>query len=270
MLRILKKLNSPRAVVVALALIVALDGLLLYRNHQESAKPATSSVKFDATRNLEAFDAAAPPSCYVSGVDFLGYSDALDGSSHKGTKLGGLSGLAHDANRDLYYSVSDSQVGSAPARFYTLKASLEEGRLARPRISGVTALRDPQGEPFTGTNFDGEGIAVTREGELLVASEVEPSIRRFSTDGRFLEKLTVPQKFMVAPEGYAKANASFESLALSPNGSSLFTANERPLSGTDGKGNGQDSSEEHRWVRLLRYESRGGPGSSHTRSFSTP
>jgi phytase-like protein len=244
---VLEKLNTPRAMNVVLAFVVFVYGFLLYHYWQELAKPpAGPPTKPPA--------AAATPRCRASEVVFLGYSDALDGYYYKGLPVGGLSGLTYDASRDLYYAVVDSQVGITPARFYAPKAPLEGGRLADPLISDVTVLRDPRGKPFTGANFDGEGLAVTREDELLIVSEVEPSILRFSLEGRFLGQLRVPQKFLVTPKGYAKTNASFESLELSPNERRLFTANERPLLVTEGKGADRDSSEEPQWVRLLTYQ----------------
>ena len=208
MLRVLKKLNTPRTVVIVLAFVVAFNGFLLYHYRQDLAKPPAAALPTEPPA------AAAPPRCLASEAVFLGYSDALDGYYYEGLPVGGLSGLTYDASRDLYYAVADSQVGSTPARFYAPKAPLAGGRLADPLVSDVTVLRDPQGKPFTGANLDGEGIAVTREGELLIASEVEPSILRFSREGRFLGQLEVPQKFLVAPKGYAKTNASFESLEL--------------------------------------------------------
>ncbi len=240
----LEKLNTPRAAVAVLAFVVFLNGFLLYHYRQDLAKPPAAPPIKPPAAAAAAAAAAAPPGCRASEAVFLGYSDALDGYYYEGLPVGGLSGLTYDASRDLYYAVADSQVGSDPARFYAPKAPLEGGRLADPLISDVTVLRDPQGKPFTGANLDGEGIAVTREGELLIASEVEPSILRFSLEGRFLGQLEVPQKFLVAPEGYAKANASFESLELSPSERRLFTANEQPLL----------VDEEHRWVRLLTYQ----------------
>ena len=152
------------------------------------------------------------------------------------------------------YSLPDSGVkntSDTSARFYTLSLPLQQGRLTDPLISDATVLHDSRGEPFTGANFDGEGIALTSEGDLMIVSETEPSIRRFSPDGRLLRELSVPQKFLVAPKGYAQLNGSLESAELSPDGRSLFTANEEPLA-TDGH-----SPDEHQLVRLLRYEDRG-------------
>ncbi len=190
----------------------------------------------------------------LDSVDFVGYSDELDKRVYEGTQLGGLSGLAYDSRRNVYYAVVDREAWDAPARFYTLRLPFDDGRLGAPQILGVTVLHDPSGQPYTGENFDGEGIAITSGGELLVASETEPSIRRFSLDGRFLDRLPVPQKFRVAPQGQTRSNGSFESLSTSPDGRSLFTAPQHPLL-VDGR-----SLEEAQRIRLVRYEKRGAAG----------
>jgi len=70
----------------------------------------------------------------------------------------------------------------------------------------------------------------------------------------FLEELPVPQRFRVAPAGQARRTQTFESLALAPNGRSLFTAVEGPLAP-----DGQTAEGENR-IRVLRYEGRGKGG----------
>jgi hypothetical protein len=192
-------------------------------------------------------------------VKFLGYSDVLDKEDYEGTALGGLSGLTYDPDRDLYYAVADKGVGSTPARFYEIRLPVDlVGFSEDPTISDVTALVDSSGHQLTGEGFDAEGIAVTTDGQqqLLVASETRPSILRFSREGDFLAELPVPQRFLAEPEGEAQANATFESLSLSPDGERLFTANELPLAS-----DGQDADKSNR-LRLLEYENRESSSSS--------
>ncbi len=201
------------------------------------------------------------PNC-ATGVDFLGFSDALNKRSFEGTEVGGLSALAYDKRRDVYYSLVDNgPEDSSPARFYTLRAPVDRSGLEEPEILDVTLLRDASGEPFTAENFDGEGITLARKGELLVSSETEPSIYRFSRNGQLLDELTVPDKFLVAPDGEAQPNRAFESLDLSPNGQSLFTAVEGPLA-SDGQ-----TEEGRNRIRILRYEDRGPNGFEPAEEF---
>lgn len=205
------------------------------------------------------------PEC-APGVEFLGFSDALDKRSFEGTAVGGLSALTY-AGRDTYHSLVDNgpEAGS-PARFYTLEALMERNGLGRTQIQDVTYLRDASGEPFTASNLDGEGLAREKNGDLLVASETEPSIRRFSEEGELLSELPVPEKFLVAPEGGGRpnqtfGNQTFESLSLSPNGRSLFAANEGYLAPDGETTNGSDR------LRLLRYEDRGSGGFEPAEEF---
>jgi hypothetical protein len=186
------------------------------------------------------------------GVDLLGFSDALNKRTFEGTNVGGLSGLTYDATRDVYYGLVDNE-GTTPARFYTLSLSTDDSGLGKPRILDVTTLRNAGGQPFTGANFDGEGITLTPNGELLISSETEPSIRRFALDGTYLGELPVPERFLVQGGG-GRTNQTFESLSLSPNGQSLFTANEGYLTADGETADGSDR------IRILRYENRGSNG----------
>ncbi len=186
------------------------------------------------------------PEC-ATGVDFLGFSDALNKQTFEGTNVGGLSALTYDRRNDVYYSLVDNE-RETPARFYTLDIPLDRFGLGDPSVLDVTFLRDSSGQQFTGANFDGEGLALTRKGELLASSETEPSIRRFSLGGDLIEELTVPRKFLVAPAGEAQPNKTFESLSLSPNGRNLYTAVEEPLAS-----DGQTEDGRNR-IRILSYE----------------
>lgn len=193
---------------------------------------------------------AAPPQTGSrecgEGVDLFGFSDALNKRNFDGTNVGGISGITYDAGRDVYYGLVDNQ-GTSPARFYTLSLPTEGKKLGKPRILDVTILKDADGQPFTGANFDGEGIALTSDDELLISSETEPSIRRFALDGTFLGELAVPDRFLVQG-GQAQPNQTFESLSVSPDGQSLFTANEGYLSADGETAEGRDR------LRILRYE----------------
>jgi hypothetical protein len=193
---------------------------------------------------------AAPPQggeqeC-AAGVDLLGFSDALDKTTFRGTSVGGLSGITYDAQRDVYYALVDNQ-GTTASRFYTLRLKTDGKKVRKPKVLDVTILKNEDGTPFTGANFDGEGIALTPDGELLVSSETEPSIRRFALDGTYLGDLAVPDRFLVQG-GAGQPNQTFEGLSLSPDGGSLFTINEGYLSRDGETADGGDR------LRILRYE----------------
>ena len=200
----------------------------------------------------DAQSGAFVPDC-AAGVDFPGFSDALNKDIFEGTSVGGLSGLTYDQRRGAYYSIVDNQ-GTTDARFYTLDVPVDRSGLGTPEVIDVTVLRKASGDPFTGADFDGEGIALTRNGDLFISSETEPSIRRFSLEGELLEELPTPQRFLLA--GGDRTNQTFEALSSSPNNRSLFTANEVYLV--------PDGSDR---IRILRYEDRGPGGFEPAEEF---
>jgi hypothetical protein len=191
---------------------------------------------------------AAPAHAKHSTVDrscsadasLLGFSDALDKTTFAGTPVAGLSALAL-TGRDRGLALVDN-IGTTPTRVYSV-------RLDKPAITGVTLLARADGTPYTGSDFDGEGLIAEPGGKtILASSEREPSIRRFRlSDGREIASLPVPSRFQVAPAGEAATNQTFEALAATPDHRVIYAGMEGPLAG-DGAGT----------HRILRYEGRAG------------
>jgi len=174
---------------------------------------------------------------------FLGFTDSLDKTTYAGQPVAGLSAL--DVTGPGRAMALVDNVGTTPARVFDLKV----GSKPTVSVNGMTILRRPDGTPFTGADFDGEGLVVEHGGKTILAtSEREPSIRRFRlSDGKEIASLPVPPRFQVAPAGQAANNATFESLAASQDGRSLFAGMEGPLApdGTDANGSTRN--------RILRY-----------------
>ncbi|MEV6785910.1 esterase-like activity of phytase family protein [Streptomyces sp. NPDC051098] len=144
------------------------------------------------------------------GID--SYSDALDKTRFQDTFVGNFSALAVDR---------DGQIAALSDR-----SELFRLRGAGLRPSGVVHLADESGAPL-----DSEGLVVERDGSRLVASETEPSVRRYSRDGKILGRLPVPDALQVAPAGRATRNATFEGLSLDSGGRRLVAAMEGAISG---------------------------------------
>jgi hypothetical protein len=181
------------------------------------------------------------------------------GATVGGFRVGGLSAIARAAD-GTYLAVVDNE-GEAPARVFRLAFAVNENGVAP--LPGKTPLQVPlaaiplvrfDGEKFNGKNFDGEGLALEPSGEMLIASETEPSIREVSLDGRTLRSLPVPDLFLGGTPGRGiRSNLGFESLTLAPGGDVLWTANERAL-----QQDAPDDPARPSPVRLLRYERRNG------------
>lgn len=211
-------------------------------------KPLAAAVVLTALTTT--LTASATPGKHPLGgscspdAQFLGFSDALDKTTFDGQPVSGLSALnvtgAHSATALV------DNVGTTPARVFQLRTNSKPTAVS---VDGMTILRRPDGTPYTGADFDGEGLVVERgDRTILATSEREPSIRRFRlSDGKETAPLPVPSRFQVAPAGEATSNATFESLAVSRDGLSLFAGMEGPLAsdGTDADGRTRN--------RILRY-----------------
>ncbi|MFJ1974796.1 esterase-like activity of phytase family protein [Streptomyces sp. NPDC087903] len=145
-------------------------------------------------------------------VSLQGFSDALDKTTYRGTFVGNLSALAPNPDGSLAALSDRSSLFGLDAR--TLAPT------------SVVPLADENG-----TALDSEGLVVDRDGTRLVTSETEPSVRRYSRDGRILDRLPVPDALRVAPAGRAVSNGTFEGLTLLPGGRTLLASTEYALSG---------------------------------------
>ena len=166
-------------------------------------------------------------------LEFLGQQIFPTSTQFAGTTFGGLSSIAYDESRGVFYVLSDDQVN---ARFYTLRIGVAGGAPA-VEIVGVTTLRDAAGQPFAPLSLDPEGLALTKDDTLVITSEgfaarlIDPWVREFGLDGRQLGALPLPSAFLPNAAGTrgVRQNLGFESAATPPNGRFLFTATENAL-----------------------------------------
>ncbi|RZT78927.1 hypothetical protein EV382_2123 [Micromonospora violae] len=194
-------------------------------------------------------------------ASLLGFSDALDKTTFAGTPVSGLSALAFTRPGRALALVDN--IGTTPARVYELGLKTDR-RGVDVGVRDVTVLTRPDGTPYTGADFDGEGLVAERGGAtVLASSEREPSIRRFRlSDGREIASLPVPDRFRVAPAGEAAVNQTFEALATTPDHRVLYAGMEAPLAvdGRDAAGGGRQ--------RILRYEGREGGAYTPTAQYA--
>ena len=181
-----------------------------------------------------AFVAIAPAEAAPSTqLEFLGQQIFPTSTQFEGTTFGGLSSIAYDERRGVFYVLSDDQIN---VRFYTLRIGVAGGAPA-VQIVGVTTLRDAAGQPFAPLSLDPEGLALTKDDTLVITSEgfaarlIDPWVREFGLDGRQLGALPVPSAFLPNAAGTrgVRQNLGFESAATPPNGRFLFTATENAL-----------------------------------------
>ena len=199
----------------------------------------------------------------VTQIDFIGRAIFPTGSPFGGTEIGGLSGITYDADKQVYYAISDDRSSKAPARFYSLKIDLQSGKLEKEQVAftGVTTLLDENGNSFPELSLDPEGIAFTGN-SVFVSSEgdvdrqISPFIKEFSLDGKLLKTLVIPDLFLPDDKGSKgiRNNLAFESLTLTPDRKYLFTATENALV-QDGAAPSVQSGTP---CRILRYDAASG------------
>jgi hypothetical protein len=171
-------------------------------------------------------------------LEFLGQAIVATGTTFAGTSVGGLSSIAYDADRGVFYALSDDQGQLQPARFYTLRVDVSDGELedGDVQITGVTTLRAPDGQPYPVGSLDPEGLTFAKNGELIVTSEgiaasgIAPWVRRYALDGSYLGDLPVPAAFLpTSPAHGVRQNLGFEAAAVAGNGRRLLVGTEGAL-----------------------------------------
>lgn len=192
-------------------------------------------------------------------LEFLGQAAIASSVVFAQTPVGGLSGITYDAKRRVYYAISDDRSLKAPARFYTLKIGLTQGRLHSKgvQVVGMTPLLDTNQKPFPRNTIDAEGVALSPSDQLWISSEgdaakeVPPFIRAFSLQGKSLQALPIPVAYQPRPDQQQgiRNNLGFESLSLLSPGKTLMTATENAL-----EQDGTAATEaEGSPARILRY-----------------
>jgi hypothetical protein len=182
--------------------------------------------------------AAVSPQARTPSLQFLGQAIIPTGTTFAGTQVGGLSSITYDPSRNVYYVLSDDPSQFSPARFYTfridLDGSFDAGDL---HIGGVTLLQAPGGGPYAFGSLDPEGLVFTKDGRLVLTSEgftsrlIDPFLRLYDLEGRFLGSLPVPSYFLPTANASSgiRNNLAFEAAGVPPNGRFFFTGTENAL-----------------------------------------
>jgi 3-phytase len=208
----------------------------------------------------------------LASYELIGTTSIPTGTQFEGTEIGGLSSITYDANRGVYYAISDDQGTIDPVRYYTLSIDVSDGQLDPGDITflDVTTMLDSSGMPYAPASLDPEGLVLTHEGSLYFTSEgfaarippVDPFIDRMNLNGRQNRSLVIPDKFLpnLAGTQGVRNNLAFESLNVTPDERYLFTASEGALVQDGPAANLGQSS----FARILQYRlSSGQPGSEY-------
>lgn len=178
----------------------------------------------------------------------------LPKQNYEGTRVGGLSGISYDRQRDRFYVLSDDRGDYAPSRYYTVKLNLEPNEFNTPsiknlEIQGVTYIKNQEGENYSRGQINPEGIAFAAPNTIYISSEgvndknIPPFIQEHDREtGQWRRSLPIPQTYIPDATGEKQQrgvqdNLGFESLTINPRGFGdakvdpyrLFTATESPV-----------------------------------------
>ena len=208
---------------------------------------------FSAVAVAAAAAAALPFAAHAAPtLTYIGQQIVPTGTTYNGTTVGGLSGIEYDAANNRYFAISDDRSGVNAARFYTVQLNLSAfQRSATPGSAGVsftsvTTLQTPGGTAFATNTVDPESIRYnaagntlywTNEGQRSAAGFQNPTVREMSLGGVHLRDFAVPDRYKPAGSNSGLAagdrgiynNLAFESLSMSPDSRTLWTATENGL-----------------------------------------
>lgn len=183
-----------------------------------------------------------PPPSGPQRLRLLGETTLPRHLQFRGTTVGGLSAIDFDPATGLWVALSDDRSERQPARWYTLRIEVAEGRL-QVEVLDVVTLRQAGGLPFPkrdtgGEVVDPEGIRLLPGGRgVLWTSEGDskanqsPALREARLDGSHVRDFEMPATLRLAsrPGSGPRSNLTFEGLALSPDARTAWVAMEGPL-----------------------------------------
>ena len=181
---------------------------------------------------------AVSPQAHQPSVQFIGQAIVPTGTTFAGTTIGGLSSITYDPSRNVYYTLSDDQSQVNPARFYTVSVDVGPTFDASDvHFDAVTTLQQAGGGPYPPGGLDPEGLALTKDRQLILTSEgntntlLAPFVRRYDLAGDYLSDLPVPAYYLPTADHSSgiRFNLAFESAGVPPNGRFFFTATENAL-----------------------------------------
>ncbi|ELR98903.1 esterase-like activity of phytase family protein [Gloeocapsa sp. PCC 73106] len=201
-----------------------------------------------------------------TSLTFLGEATFAPDTQFANTLVGGLSSITYNEEAEVYYTISDDPSQRNDARFYTLDIDLSDGVLNQGDVSftEVTTLLDENGQPYGEGSLDPEGLAYNFiDNTLFFSSEgfaqpnnvVNPFVKEIALTGEQIEELELSTKFFPSFAGEnqlsgVRNNKGLESLSLTPDGETLFTATEDTIV-QDGS---EASLESPGRARIIQYD----------------
>ena len=185
-------------------------------------------------------------------LNYIGQQIVPASPIFRGLPVGGLSSIDYVPATGRYLAISDDRSDRGPARFYELALDLTKfRRSASPGDAGVswvnmTPILDLDGQPFGRNQVDPESLRLdtrrnliywSNEGQRTSGAMQNPTVRRMTVDGKPAGEFPVPSYYNPAGSAAGIAagdmgvynNLAFESIAITPDGKTLWTMVENGL-----------------------------------------
>ncbi len=185
----------------------------------------------------------------IEGLRYIGQQTLPTGSTYSGTEIGGLSGIDYDPATGTYWAISDERSATGPARFYNTSLDFDQNGFYGVSFNSVQTMKRSPGEgggTFPLNTVDPEAIRYdassntfywASEGDRLPPGNLQnPFVREMDINGDYVRELATPAKYNpTAGAQGIRRNLAFESLTLSTDGQTVYTATENALfqDGTD-------------------------------------
>jgi hypothetical protein len=178
----------------------------------------------------------------IPALRFIGQQQIATGTAFSdGTIIGGLSGIDFDPSTGTYYAIADDRSQINPARFYNLSLAFDQNSFSGVTFNSRTTLLNTDGSAYGNGRIDPEAIRLDRatgrffyvsEGERSGTNLQSPFVREMNADGSFVRDLNVDgSRYNPTSSGLTglRQNLAFESLSLSTDGNTVYTATENAL-----------------------------------------
>ena len=178
----------------------------------------------------------------IPALRFIGQQQIATGTAFSdGTIIGGLSGIDFDPSSGTYYAIADDRSQINPARFYNLSLAFDQNSFSGVTFNSRTTLLNTDGSAYGNGRIDPEAIRLDRatgrffyvsEGERSGTNLQSPFVREMNADGSFVRDLNVDgSRYNPTSSGLTglRQNLAFESLSLSTDGNTVYTATENAL-----------------------------------------
>jgi 3',5'-cyclic-nucleotide phosphodiesterase len=182
-------------------------------------------------------------SAFAIELNFLGSFDPpREDWTYEGIDVGEISGLTQAAG-GAFYAIGDDRGENVvpPGVLYEMEIDVDLSGLHRVEATGVIRLDSAALaagiQPYSAGALDGEEVLWMEDG-FLVCSERDagdsPWIREFTHAGELVSEFPVLEKYIPAFDGDVQVrgvreNLSFEAATITPDGSTLYVANEQAL-----------------------------------------